>query len=75
MSEAARLHLDCSGMIGGTSLAALPRLAGRLDGIALRVPVPNGSIVDFVATLHRDVTTDEVNQAFRDAVHARATGE
>ncbi|MBI2709677.1 MAG: type I glyceraldehyde-3-phosphate dehydrogenase [Actinobacteria bacterium] len=50
----------------------LPRLAGRLDGIALRVPVPNGSIVDFVATLDRDVTTDEVNQAFQDAVHDKS---
>ena len=34
----------------------LPHLAGRLDGIALRVPVPNGSIVDLVATLGRDTT-------------------
>jgi glyceraldehyde 3-phosphate dehydrogenase len=46
----------------------LPRLAGRLDGIALRVPVPDGSIVDLVATLGRDTTRDEVNQAFADAV-------
>jgi glyceraldehyde 3-phosphate dehydrogenase len=46
----------------------LPRLAGRLDGIALRVPVPNGSIVDLVATLARDTTRVEVNQAFADAV-------
>ena len=47
----------------------LPELAGRLDGIALRVPVPNGSIVDLVATLGRDTTTAEVNNAFADAVH------
>ena len=46
----------------------LPRLAGRLDGIALRVPVPNGSIVDLVATLARDTTSVEVNRAFADAV-------
>ena len=45
----------------------LPHLAGRLDGIALRVPVPDGSIVDLVATLGRDTTSDEVNEAFADA--------
>ena len=45
----------------------LPQLAGRLDGIALRVPVPIGSIVDLVAVLNRDTTTDEVNEAFADA--------
>jgi glyceraldehyde 3-phosphate dehydrogenase (phosphorylating) len=50
----------------------LPHLAGRLDGIALRVPVPDGSIVDLVATLARDTTSDEVNQAFADAVHDKS---
>jgi glyceraldehyde 3-phosphate dehydrogenase len=44
--------------------AVLPEIAGRLDGTALRVPVPDGSIVDLVAVLDHDVTTDEVNQAF-----------
>jgi glyceraldehyde 3-phosphate dehydrogenase len=42
----------------------LPQLAGRLDGIALRVPVPIGSIVDLVAVLDRDTRVDEVNEAF-----------
>jgi len=50
----------------------LPHLAGRLDGIALRVPVPNGSIVDLVATLGQDTTADEVNEAFADAVHDKS---
>ena len=45
----------------------LPELAGKLDGIALRVPVPDGSITDFVATLARDVTVEEVNAAFQKA--------
>ncbi len=45
----------------------LPELKGKLDGIALRVPVPDGSITDFVATLGREVTKDEVNEAFREA--------
>jgi glyceraldehyde 3-phosphate dehydrogenase len=50
----------------------LPQLAGRLDGIALRVPVPNGSIVDLVATVGRDTTSDEVNEVFADAVHDKS---
>jgi glyceraldehyde 3-phosphate dehydrogenase len=45
----------------------LPALKGKLDGCALRVPVPDGSVVDLVATLSRSVTVDEVNAAFRAA--------
>jgi glyceraldehyde 3-phosphate dehydrogenase len=45
----------------------LPHLEGRIDGIAMRVPVPDGSITDLVATLKREVTADEVNEAFRKA--------
>jgi glyceraldehyde 3-phosphate dehydrogenase len=45
----------------------LPELAGRLHGSSLRVPVPNGSIVDLAATLDRRVNVDEVNAAFRSA--------
>jgi glyceraldehyde 3-phosphate dehydrogenase len=50
----------------------LPQLAGRLDGIALRVPVPVGSIVDLVATLQRDATIEAVNSAFADAEHDKS---
>jgi glyceraldehyde 3-phosphate dehydrogenase len=46
----------------------LPHLAGRFDGIALRVPVPDGSIVDLVATLDRDATVEQVNAAFAESV-------
>jgi glyceraldehyde 3-phosphate dehydrogenase len=42
----------------------LPQLAGRLDGVALRVPVVDGSLVDLGVLLDRDVTADEVNAAF-----------
>src|SRR3954454_18866118 len=42
----------------------LPQLKGRLDGIAMRVPVPDGSATDLVAQLGREVTRDEVNDAF-----------
>jgi len=45
----------------------LPELAGRLDGMAMRVPVADGSVVDLVAMLSRDVTKDEVNAAMRAA--------
>jgi glyceraldehyde 3-phosphate dehydrogenase len=39
-------------------------MKGRLDGTALRVPVPDGSITDFTGILGREVTVDQVNQAF-----------
>jgi len=48
----------------------IPELKGKIHGVALRVPVPDGSIVDFVAEVGRDVTVDFVNKAF----HAAANG-
>jgi glyceraldehyde 3-phosphate dehydrogenase len=45
----------------------LPRLRGKMDGIAMRVPVPDGSVTDLVCTLGRDVAADEVNAAFKSA--------
>ena len=45
----------------------LESMKGRLDGTSLRVPVPTGSITDFTGLLDRDVTVDEVNEAFRAA--------
>jgi glyceraldehyde 3-phosphate dehydrogenase len=44
----------------------LPELDGKLDGIAMRVPVPDGSVVDFNIRLEQDVTVDQIN----DAVHS-----
>src|SRR4051794_22252170 len=55
-----------TGAARATSLV-LESMKGKLDGTALRVPVPDGSITDLVAVLARDVTTDEVNEAFRAA--------
>ncbi len=49
----------------------IPELAGKLDGMAMRVPVPDGSATDLVVTLDREVTKDEVNAAFK----AAAEGE
>lgn len=45
----------------------LPDLAGRMDGMALRVPVPDGSITDIVAHLKTDVTAEGVNEALQRA--------
>jgi glyceraldehyde 3-phosphate dehydrogenase len=49
---------------------AMPELKGRLDGLALRVPVPDGSITDIVAVLNSEVTKDEVNNAYREAAQS-----
>lgn len=51
-----------------------PELAGKLDGIAVRVPLLNASLTDAVFTLTRDVTVDEVNQRFRDAADGELKG-
>src|SRR5206468_11849662 len=45
----------------------LPRLKGKLDGMAMRVPVSDGSVVDLSCKLARNVTRDEVNAAVRAA--------
>jgi len=45
----------------------LPALAGKLDGIAMRVPVPDGSTVDLVAELSKPATRDEINAAMKSA--------
>ena len=43
----------------------IPELKGKLDGLALRVPVPDGSITDFVCELKKSVTIEEINQLFK----------
>ena len=45
----------------------LPELNGKLDGIAMRVPVPDGSVVDFNVRLEQEVTVDKINDAIRAA--------
>ncbi|MEP7033906.1 MAG: type I glyceraldehyde-3-phosphate dehydrogenase [Actinomycetota bacterium] len=45
----------------------LPHLKGKLDGLAMRVPVPDGSVTDLVATLKRVATVEEINAAFKAA--------
>ena len=54
---------------------AVPELAGRFDGIAVRAPIPVGSIADIVFVASRPTTTEEVNEAFRqEAATARYEG-
>ncbi|MEK6838011.1 MAG: type I glyceraldehyde-3-phosphate dehydrogenase [Nanoarchaeota archaeon] len=45
----------------------MPELNGKLDGMALRVPVPDGSITDFVCVVNRSTTVEEINKAFKEA--------
>ncbi|WP_188206386.1 glyceraldehyde-3-phosphate dehydrogenase [Alkalibacillus aidingensis] len=52
----------------------LPNLTGKLHGMALRVPTPNVSLVDLVVDLQKDVTEDEVNQVFYDAMNGSLNG-
>jgi glyceraldehyde 3-phosphate dehydrogenase len=52
----------------------LPELKGKLDGFALRVPVPDGSITDLVVELEREVTKEEVNAAYKAAAEGSLKG-
>jgi glyceraldehyde 3-phosphate dehydrogenase len=52
----------------------LPMVEGRLDGTALRVPVPDGSITDLVAWVSRPARAEEVNRAFREAAAGNLAG-
>ena len=52
----------------------LPELDGKMDGMAMRVPVPCGSVVDMVATVGRDTTAEEVNAAMKDAAEGPMAG-
>jgi len=52
----------------------IPELKGRLDGMAFRVPVATGSVVDFVAELEKEVTAEQVNQALKAAAEGPLAG-
>jgi glyceraldehyde 3-phosphate dehydrogenase len=57
-----------------TTGLVIAELAGRLDGVAIRVPVEDGSLTDLTAVLSTDVTADEVNDAFRQAAEGPLAG-
>jgi glyceraldehyde 3-phosphate dehydrogenase len=52
----------------------LPTLKGKLDGVAVRVPTPDGSLTDLVAVLSREVTKEEVNAAMKEASETHMKG-
>jgi glyceraldehyde 3-phosphate dehydrogenase len=52
----------------------IPALAGRLDGVAVRVPVPDGSLTDLTVVLARDVTAADINSAFQQAAAGPMAG-
>ena len=52
----------------------LPELAGKLDGMAVRVPTPTGSVTDLTATLKREATVEEVNAALKAAADGPMKG-
>lgn len=52
----------------------IPELKGKIDGIAIRIPTPNVSLVDLVALLKKNVTTEEVNKAFKTAAEGKLKG-
>lgn len=72
-SDFRRARAAAESMIPTTTGAAsavtivIPELEGKLDGMAVRVPTPNVSLVDFVAELDKNVTVEEVNTAFKKA--------
>ncbi|HRL12316.1 MAG TPA: type I glyceraldehyde-3-phosphate dehydrogenase [Aggregatilineales bacterium] len=52
----------------------IPELKGKFDGLAIRVPTPTVSLVDFVAVVEREVTAEALNEAFREAAAGRMKG-
>ena len=52
----------------------IPELKGKLDGIAIRVPTPDGSLVDLCVNLEKEVTKDEVNAAMKEAADTYLKG-
>lgn len=52
----------------------IPELKGKFDGISVRVPTPNVSLVDVVINVEKETTTDEVNQALKDAANEHLNG-
>ncbi len=52
----------------------LPDLKGKLDGYALRVPIPDGSVIDLTVTLEREATVDEINAAIREGAEGPLAG-
>ena len=57
-----------------TAAVIYPELEGKIDGMALRVPVPDGSITDLVARCSQETSVEEVNAAFKEAAEGELEG-
>ncbi|MBT2583694.1 type I glyceraldehyde-3-phosphate dehydrogenase [Planococcus sp. ISL-109] len=79
-SDYRRARAAAESMIPTTTGAAksvakvLPELEGKIDGMAIRVPTPNVSLIDVVAELEMDATVEEVNQALKEATENELKG-
>ncbi len=62
-----------TGAAAATGLV-LPELVGKLDGMAIRVPTPNVSVVDLVAELEKDASADDINAAMKEAAEGSLKG-
>jgi len=72
-SAAANIVPTTTGAARATGLV-IPAVAGKLDGVAVRVPVEDGSLTDLAVVLSREVTAEEVNQAFAAAAAGPLSG-
>jgi glyceraldehyde 3-phosphate dehydrogenase (phosphorylating) len=74
-SRAAGLNIVPASTTAPEALGGLiPELAGRIEGLAVRVPTPMVALLDLVAEVEREATAEAVRQAFRDAAGGRLTG-
>ncbi|OHB77295.1 MAG: type I glyceraldehyde-3-phosphate dehydrogenase [Planctomycetes bacterium RBG_16_55_9] len=79
-SDLRRARAAAANMIPTTTGAAkaigkvIPALEGKLDGFAMRVPIPVGSVVDLVVNVEKDVTVDSVNKAMKKASEGKMKG-
>ncbi|MGQ4598584.1 type I glyceraldehyde-3-phosphate dehydrogenase [Nocardia sp. R6R-6] len=74
-ARAAALNIVPTGTGAAKAIGlVLPELQGKLDGYALRVPVPTGSVTDLTATLRKSATLEEINAAYRAAAEGPLKG-
>src|SRR4029078_2628228 len=74
-ARAAALSMIPTSTVAAKAVAlVLPELKGKFDGISVRVPTPNVSLVDGVINLETETTADEVNRAFKDAANEELSG-
>jgi len=79
-SDLRRARTAASNIIPTTTGAAkaagkvIPELKGKLDGMAMRVPVQDGSIVDFICVVEKDTTEEEINKVMKEAAEHELKG-